>query len=60
MYHMLCVTCSEKGDGSVHMRVQTSGLPKRCIGGLDSDFRLVDFSVAYNPKTDPRKKVFAN
>jgi hypothetical protein len=59
LYHMLCVTCSEK-DGTVFMRVQTSGLPKRCIGGVDSDFRLVDFSVAYNPETDPRKRVFAN
>ncbi len=62
MYHMLCVTCfTEKGGGQqVFMRVQTSGLPKRCIGGQESDFRLIDFSVAFNPSTDPRKKIFAN
>ena len=35
-------------------------MPKRCIGGQESDFRLIDFSVAFNPSTDPRKKIFAN
>jgi len=39
------------------MRVQTSGMPKRCIGGRDSDYRLLDFSVKFQPKQDPRKRV---
>ena len=57
---MLCVTCFTDNLGQVFMRVQTSGLPNRCIGGEESDFRLIDFSVAFNPNTDPRKRMFAN
>ena len=57
---MLCVTCFTDNLGQVFMRVQTSGLPNRCIGGQESDFRLIDFSVVFNPNTDPRKRIFGN
>jgi hypothetical protein len=60
LFHMLCVTCYLDDQDEVRMRVQASGLPNRCIGGQESDFRLIDFSVAFNPSTDPRKKIFAN
>ena len=46
VYHSLCVGCYIN-EGEVYMRVQTSGMPKRCIGGRDSEFRLLDFSVKF-------------
>lgn len=42
------------------MRVQTTSLPKRCLGGKGSDYRLIDFSVEFNPTPTPIKRLFTS
>ena len=42
------------------MRVQTTGLPNRCLGGLTAEINPLDFSVPFNPKPNKIKTVFKN
>lgn len=55
--HMTCVSCFQEGS-QVYVRVQTSGLPRRCIGGRGSNFRLVDFTVKFNSPASGKGRSF--
>ncbi|TNV77359.1 hypothetical protein FGO68_gene3344 [Halteria grandinella] len=60
LMHALCVTCYEQ-DSKVYMRLQTTSLPNRCIGGKGSDYRLMDFSIEFNPSVDgAERRIFAS
>ena len=40
------------------MRIQSSGLPYRCLGDLNADMKVVDFTVPFNPKPNKIKTTF--
>jgi len=42
------------------MRVQSTGLPYRCLGGLSADINIIDITVPFNPAPNKIKTVFKN